>query len=199
MISYKLLHHTITLLFGGKVVADTPIFKKPGKVGFLVAEKISQMVLEVIHLACKEFSALTLTLIKTVLQPSLITKMAPQEQMDYLDFSVFFSDVEASLSISFQKNFFMDLIPGKKEIPKIESDFWRSAIETRVASSSVEIKVVLPQIKMKLNDFIQIKEGDLINIADPTVAFINLNDLALYRGSVGQKDSKRVIKIDSQI
>ena len=73
------------------------------------------------------------------------------------------------------------------------------AIKTQVVDSIVNISISLPDVSMKANDFLNLKEGDLIPIGDPTMVYVCLNNYKLFRAVAGQSNSNLVVKITEQI
>jgi flagellar motor switch protein FliM len=199
-ISYAMLHHTINLLFGGKVDPEDKVIEKAGKLGVIVAEKLSTMALNAYSKAAHEYGEMECEVIKTVLVPNLTSKLNLDETVTNALFPVYFADIETHFSISFQNKLFVEFIPGESDTAKhIESSFWRSAVEQHVGDASVEVRVTMQNVNMKLSEILNCKPGDLIPIGEPTLTYMSLNNIRLYKTLVGQNNAKRVVKIVGDI
>jgi flagellar motor switch protein FliM len=199
-VDFGLLHHTINSLYGGHIDPAEPVMEHPGKVGLVIAEKISQLCLAGFVHACQEHGEVTSEIIKTSTLPNLSSNLVMDDQVYSLDMTICFDGVEAGLSIMIAENFMNELVPVREgDIKHREKDFWRTAIKTQVVDSVVSISVSLTDVNMKMQDFMTLKTGDLIPIGDPTLVYVCLNNLKLFRAKAGQANSKRVAKILSQI
>jgi flagellar motor switch protein FliM len=199
-VDMKLLNHTINHLYGAKKDDSEQVLENPGKVGVIIAEKICQIGLSAFTEACKDYGSFSCEIIKSTPIMNLITTLSPEDQVYMMELSVIFDEVETVLKMMVGELFFSDLVPVKiGENKHREKDFWRTAIKSHVVDSYVNINVTLADVTLKVKDFMELKEGDVIPIADPTVAFVCLNYLKLFRATAGQANNKRVAKIISQI
>ncbi len=66
-----------------------------------------------------------------------------------------------------------------------EKDFWRSAIKSEVMDSYVTVTYKHGGFEDNLKDFMALKEGDELEIGDPTVVYVCMNDLKVYRALAG--------------
>jgi flagellar motor switch protein FliM len=126
--------------------------------------------------------------------------MQASDQVYCTDFTISFEEFESKISLYISEYFFAHLIPTVtgKNMHK-EKDFWRTAIKSEVMDSFVTVRTNMKDVPMKVKDFMNLKEGDVIPIADPTLVYVCLNDLKLYRGVAGQSNGKVVVKVVSQI
>lgn len=196
----KMLNHTINLLYGAKHDPADQMMENPGKVGVIIAEKICQIAMTSLVESCKEYGTFSCEIVKSTPLLNLITSMSQEDQVYMMELTVIFDEVESVLKMMIADSFFTDLVPVKiGENKHREKDFWRTAIKSQVVDSYVTINVSLADITLKVKDFVELKEGDVIPIGDPTVAFVCLNSLKLFRATAGQSNNKRVAKIISQI
>lgn len=198
IVNMPLLHQAINYIFGGQVNDQDTVIQSPGKVGVIISERICQLAMEAFALAGKEYGAVTFEVIKTVTLPNLITKFSPEDRVYTVELSVFFGDLETSLTLIFMANFLSEFIPANVEDLALQAEkhsSWRSAIETQVVDSYVTVNASLPDVTIKAMDLLNLKVGDLIPITDPTSVFVCLNNTKLFSGSAGQANSTRVVKI----
>lgn len=201
MADASLVHYTLSLLYGGKINKDEPVVENSGKVGVIVSEKICQLFLTSFCQACLEYGKIQGEVIKTAPSLNLISNlhMENENHACSVEFSVFIDEIETTVKFIILEDFLAEFFPVKKEVKHREKDFWRTAIKSQVVDSFVTINMTLPEITMNVNDFLDLKEGDLIPIGDPTVAYVCLNSIKLFKAAAAQANSKRVVKIISQI
>lgn len=194
------LYHAISLLYGGQNSKDEPIFENPGKVGLVVAEKIAQSCIDGFTVTAHEYGQLECQTIKTITQPNLSSKLNVEDSLYIFEMSLHLGELESTVTFMIMENFFKQFLTvNAAAVKHVESNFWRSAIETQVADSFVEVQAILPSISIKLNDLVAMKNGSLIPISDPTLVYISLNELKLFRANAGQANAKRVAKIISEV
>ena len=200
VLNLPVLHYVISILYGGKVNESEQVMEKSGKVGLIIAEKICQLCLDAFAQGSADYGNLNYEIIKTINIAGLTSKLNMDERVQALEFSIYFDSIETSISLMVKEEFFSEFIPvSLSEGKHLESNFWRSAIESQVVDSYVTVNVALPNVNMKVNELMALKAGDLIPIGDPTFVYVCLNNVKLYRANAGQANSKRVAKILSEI
>ncbi len=202
VLDLSLLHQSINLLFGGKLNVNEPVIENPGKIGTIVAEKICQLFLSGFAQGFQEYGELNCEIIKTTRLVNLVTSMgmSNEDPIVLFDWSIFLDEIETPFQLLLSEELLNQIIPPRKEDNRHrEKDFWKTAIKTQVVDSLVTVNVTLPDVSIRVNDFMALKEGDVIPISDPTLVYICLNSIKLFRASAGQANSKRVAKITSQI
>lgn len=196
------LNQTLNLLYGGRITDKDPPLTAPGKVGIIVAEKIASLLLSSLQIAYKEYGEMNAEVIRTTTSLNLSSNIGlkPDDNVYSLELSVFFDEVETNIKIILSEDYLVDVIPTRVEGNRHrEKDFWRTAIKTQVVDSSVTISVCLPNVSMKVRDFMALNEGDVIPIGDPTLVYLCLNNLKLFRAVAGQSNNKMVAKVINQI
>lgn len=199
-IDFLCVDNVIHMLFGsGKNVQEGDVIA-PGKIGTVIAGKFARAVMGGFSSACREYNNVTCEPVKTVLKPNLIIKLSPDEQVYCIDLIVTFGEVNTKMSIIVTEKFLQDFIPVESaDVQFVEKNFWRRAIENEVSDSYVSLSVSLPNVNIKMSEFMAMKEGSLIEIGDPTMAYVCLNDVKLFRAAAGQVEANRVAKIISEI
>lgn len=194
------LHQTINLLYGGKFDFTEPVMEHPGKVGTIIAEKLTQLCLTGFTQACQDYGITTFEVIKTSVLPNLTSNLVLEDQVYILDLTVTYEENEAVMRFMIAEDFLNELMLSRKDENKHrEKDFWRTAIQSQVVDSVVSVSINLPDVTVKGSDFMALKAGDIIPISDPTLVYVCLNNLKLFRAKAGQANSKRVVKILKQI
>jgi flagellar motor switch protein FliM len=195
------VHHITNLLFGGQIVPSEEVIETPGKIGVDIAEKINQLGLESLVQACSEYGGINCEIVKSITHPGLTSKITMDDRVYSIVMTLSFGEVEGELLILTPEKFLSEFIPIKTVVDKqhMESNFWRAAVETQVADSIVEIHVNLADTAVRIKDFMALEAGDLLPISDPTLVYVCLNNLKLFRANAGQANSKRVVKIVGEV
>jgi flagellar motor switch protein FliM len=195
------LHQMINHLYGGLSNSEEPAIATVGKVGTIIAEKICQLILSGFAQACSEYGVITSEVVKTSALPNLSSNLVMDDNVYSLEISVMLDEATSNIRFMIAEDFIQKFILGtkKNEAKHREKDFWRTAIKSQVVDSFVSVSVSLPDVNLKVNDFMTLQEGDIIPISDPTLVYVCLNNLKLFRAKAGQANSKRVAKIVAQI
>jgi flagellar motor switch protein FliM len=198
-ISLPLLHHMINLIYGGTINNNDKIITNPGKVGLIVAEKICQLFLASFAEVCQEYDAISYELIKTSASANITFSLNLENEIYSAEYAICFDDVETNLKFMISKSFINDFNVKHDKKGVHDNRFWQTAIKSQVVDSYVNISVAMPEVNMKVKDFMDLKDGDIIPIGDPTMVYLCLNNLKLFRGVAGQANNKLVVKILNQI
>lgn len=196
-----LLDQVINFLYGGDINNSSSTITSIGKVGIIIAEKISQLFVDGFVQATKDYGKVSCEIMKTIPTPNLTSKMSMDDVVNAIDLTLALGGLESTLTIMVSESFFQKFYPKNETIVKqpVENNFWRTSIQTQVVDSYVPINVTLTDTKVPLSELMKLKVGDLIPIGDPTLAYVCLNSLKLFKAIAGQVNSKRVIKIQSEI
>ena len=192
----------INHLYGGQSgLTDDPETSSAGKVGTIIAEKFCQLTLSGFAQACSEYGVITSEVVKTSSLPNLTSNLVMDDNVYSMEISITLDDVTSNIRFMIAEDFIQKFFLGtkKSEAKHREKDFWRTAIKSQVVDSFVAVSVTLPEVNLKVNDFMSLKEGDILPISDPTLVYVCLNNLKLFRAKAGQANSKRVAKIVAQI
>ena len=203
VVDLPLLNYAIDLVFGGQPNTNTPVIESSGKIGPMIAEKIAHLAAESFSQSAKEFGKMTGDVLKTVTSPSLISKLNMDTSVYGIELSIFFGEVETAFSLFITEYFLEYLIPIKLEdtenISENKKVTWKAAMEDHLLDSYFTVRAVFPEINMTVQELVSLKEGTIIPIGDPTLVDISLNDALFFKGSAGQVNEKRVVKIISEI
>lgn len=195
-----LLHHSINLLFGGQFNASEAIMEAPGKIGIIIADKLIDLCLHAFAKGSADYGEVKFETIKTITTPTLTSKMSLDDQVCAIEMTISMAEVETTLEFMFADSFIKNFIPSNpKDAKHVEGNHWRAAIESQVVDSYVTLNVALPDVSLKVKDILSMKEGDIIPIGDPTLVYVCLNNLKLFKATAGQANSKRVAKILSEV
>ncbi len=194
-----LLDMILTLVYGGKLQQVNEGEIKVGKVGLITAENLGGLVFASFTTAMKEYTELTVDHYKTAHTLQTVNNL-PNETIYCFDLTICFDEIEKTFKICLPEEFLIKFMPVKTGKGKHkEKDFWRTAIKQEVMDSFVTITTNMADIKLPVNRLLTLKEGDEIEVVDPAVVYVCLNDLKVYRALAGQSNSKIVVKIISQV
>ncbi|HEU5282083.1 MAG TPA: FliM/FliN family flagellar motor switch protein [Gammaproteobacteria bacterium] len=199
-IEYPMLDQSINLLYGGKMQEKIGEENWCGKIGLITSEKISRLVISCFSDACKEYGKIEYDHYKTNRVISNVNNMEDVDNVYFSDINLSFEEFTGKISLYVSEFFFANLIPATTgRNGHQERDFWRKAIKSEVMDSYVTVGTNIQDVKVKMKDFLALKEGDVLPISDPTLVFVCLNNLRIYRGVAGQSNGKMVVKVVSQI
>ena len=199
-VEYPFLDQSINLLYGGKMQEKIGEENWCGKIGIITGEKISRVILGCLADASKEYGKVEYEHYKTNRIISNVNNMQEEDEVYFATFSLVFEEFEAKFTIHVNKLLFETLIPnsvGKNQHQ--DKDFWRSAIKAEMMDSYVTVSMNLNDVNVKVKEFMELKEGDVIPISNPTLVYVCLNHLKLYRAVAGQSNGNMVVKVVSQI
>jgi len=206
VLDLPLLHQAISLLYGGQYLKGEPIIENPGKIGLVVAEKIGQIIMDGFTQGLKEYGQTDSHVVKTMTQPNLSSKLSVDDQVHIVEMNLVIGETESTVTLMAVEEFFNQFFTvnvGKlaTALPEkaIDAHDWRSVIEAQVADTCVTVQAILPNVSIKLSELMTLKKGALIPIGDPTIVYLSLNDLKLFRATAGQANSKRVAKILGEV
>lgn len=201
-INYNLIHQTINLLYGGKINPNDKIITNLGKVGMIIADKLATMFLDAFIIGCKDFVNATYECLKTTTTLNLAFNYGIErdDEVYVLDYSLVLDENENKLKIFIAQELVTNSFVKKMDTNKVrQKDFWREAIKSQVVDSIVNVNITLGDIRMKVEEFSKLKEGDLLPIDDPTHVYVCLNNYKLFHATAGQSNSNLVVKITQQI
>lgn len=199
-IEYPMLDQSINLLYGGKMQETIGEENWCGKIGLITGEKISRLVMGCFSDACKEYGKIEYDHYKTNRVISNVNNMEDADKVYFSDINLSFEEFTGKISLFINDVFFTNLIPATTgRNGHQERDFWRTAIKSEVMDSYVTVGMHIQDVRLKVKDFLALKEGDVLPITDPTLVFVCLNELKIYRGVAGQSNGKVVVKVVSQI
>lgn len=76
---------------------------------------------------------------------------------------------------------------------------WIGALQNEVRDAGVELSVTLCKKKMKLQDLIKMRPGDVIPVSLPDLAEVRIGDVPCFRGRIGTFSEKYAVQIESRL
>lgn len=194
---YALIHTVIDILFGAGVFKTDNIISSLGKSGLPIAQKITELCAAAFQEAVSEYEKIQIDVTKTTEQQSSILNQPLSDQFFDLTFHVDFNGVNCQFHIAIPDTLFENLTI-QEEMDTIESTertTINDAIKKDIIDSSVTLTASLQEIKLKISEIMNLKSGDLIPIQDPTQVYLSHNQKKMFKGSAGQANALRVVKI----
>ncbi len=192
--------YAIGLMYGGNSQINDKQHYPPGKVGNIVITKIAHILSDAFKEELKQHGEFEHIHHKTCNTLSNACELYSEDILLPSEFIITIEEMETKLILFLTEDLLIKYIPVKSSSTRHrEKDFWRTAIKSEVIDSYVNISATIADVKMKYKDFIKLKEGDEIPISEPTLAYICLNKLKLFRAVAAQSNSKVVVKIITQV
>lgn len=193
------LNQAMNLLFGGQVSASES-YDKAGRLGVIVAQGLGKVCLEALTLGCKEYGTLTCDILKTTDLPTLIPNLNSDANVYQISFQILFDEVDTSLDLLLSAQGLASLLPeNMTKSTQQNQAVWKNIIKNQVIDSHVAMSAQLAEMSMNIQEFMSLKNGDVIPVGDPTQIFLCLNNMKLFKGIAGQVNGKRVAKITSKM
>ena len=200
VVDSSLLDVCLNVLYGGTSQAKSDNQAYVGKVGLISGEKIGKIIIDCLVVACAEYMELQHELYKSALVLANASNIDSEEPVYSAEFVMNVDDIEAKCSLHLTEEFLLKMIPVKAgKGTHREKDFWRTAIKSEVTDSYVTVNSTMTDVRISVGEMLKMKNGDEIEIGDPTVVFVCLNSLKLFRAVACQSNDKVVVKIISQV
>lgn len=198
LLDYKALSAFIDCLFGyaGEDHAEDAF--QFGKFSLNIAHQCAQISLKILEQLISEFMEFQPVLSKST---NGIKGINYQRLADK-NYQMVFTMTIKQLSVSFYLVFPQTLIEQVVflDSPKegmVEANLGKELsnhLINEVVDSTVNLVAVLPEIKLRLSEVLNLKPGNLISIGDPTQVELRVDNKKLYDAHVGQVNSYRVVK-----
>lgn len=194
---YAFIHNVIDILFGAGIYKGGTIISTLGKSGGMIAKKVIEFFIAGLQEAISEHEKTQINLLKITEHSGLILNQPLPDQFFDLTFDVEFDQVKTQLHVAIPDIIFENITVDSKTNPFENSDdiIVKDSLKKEIIDSTVTLTAFLQDIKLKVSDIMELKSGDMISIHDPTVVYLAHNQKKIFKGSVGQSNSLRVVKI----
>lgn len=197
----SLLDLSINFLFGHVDMDEHKPAFAFGKFSLKIAQEISTRSVEILQEIMPDYIAFNPTLLKTTDQLKNVNHHSMSENA-----------YEFVFKIKEKKSchFFMFMLPEKiveeiifqnkkNEVSMETPPALNEQLKNDVIDTTVDIVAVLPDIKLKFSDVMNLKSGDLIPIYDPKEIELRVGNKKLFKGTAGQANSFKVVKMGEPI
>jgi flagellar motor switch protein FliM len=163
----------------------------------MIAKKVIEFFIAGLQEAISEHEKTQINLLKITEHSGLILNQPLPDQFFDLTFDVEFDQVKTQLHVAIPDIIFENITVDSKTNPFENSDdiIVKDSLKKEIIDSTVTLTAFLQDIKLKVSDIMELKSGDMISIHDPTVVYLAHNQKKIFKGSVGQSNSLRVVKI----
>ncbi|MFI4918029.1 MAG: FliM/FliN family flagellar motor switch protein [Legionellales bacterium] len=194
---YAFMHHVIDLLYGAGIYKSDSVISGLGKSGGVIAKKVTEFFIAALQEAISEYEKIQMSLLKTTEQNGLILNQPLSDQFFDLTFNVHFNGMDCQLHAAIPDVIFENITLGDRPNPVASMDYSTvtDSLKKDIIDSTVTLIASLQDIKIKVSDIMALKAGDMIAISDPTVVYLAHNQKKIFKASVGQSNSLRVVKI----
>ena len=195
--NYAFMHFVIDILYGAGNYKNDTMITSLGKSSITIAEKVTSLCLAALQEAISEYHPMQLGLLKTTEHRSLILNQPLPDQFVHLTFHATLNGVACPLHIAIPDAVFDEITfqEGTQPIENMNNTVVNDTLKKDIIDSTITLIATLQDIKLKITDIMNLKTGDLIPIQDPTIVFMAHDQKKIFRGTVGQANSQRVVKI----
>lgn len=203
-LDFILLDAAINLLYGGTVTANK-MMRGLGKSGMKIASKIAEIILGVLQESVLQSLKINLKLSQISSQLTSVFQQEKGIQSYNISFRVTVDSNVCHINLIMPASVFENPEQeasselAMQSLMKQESSNQRSIFDERgrheLIESSITVSVNLPPISLKLRDVVNLKAGDIIPINDPLLVYIVHNKKKIFRGSSGQSNQHKAVKI----
>lgn len=193
---YAFMHFIIDILYGAGQYKNDTIITSLGKSGIVIAEKVATLCVNALQEAIKEYEPVQIERVKTTEQRGLILNKPLSEQYVHFAFYVHINEKQCPLHIAIPDALYDEITYQEEQNPiQNNATIVNDSLKKDIIDSTITLVASLQEIKVKITDIMNLKSGDLIPIHDPTIVFMKHNDKKIFKGTVGQANSLRVVKI----
>ncbi len=194
-----LLHKVINFLFGADEQMEdenSPI--QFGQCALKIARKIADLSLLSLQKAVVDIKKIDATLIDSNNNPKAIRSQNIPDKAYQMVFNISGMQANNLISIIFPESFIEQITyqsdTGASQTQQAHKSP-SNQLQNDLIDSSIDLIALLPDIKLKLTEVMNLKAGDLIPIQNPEQVELKLGQKKRYKAIVGQANERRVVKI----
>jgi flagellar motor switch protein FliM len=194
---YAFIHNVIDILFGAGIYKSDTIISSLGKSGGIIAKKVTELFILNLQDAISEHEKIQINLLKTTEHSGMILNQPFPDQVFDLAFEVEFNGMKSQLHIAVPDVIFENIAVDNQTnlFENADDVIVNDSLKKEIIDSTVTLTAFLQDIKLKVSDIMELKSGDMISIHDPTIVYLAHNQKKIFKGSIGQSNSLRVVKI----
>lgn len=194
---YGLMHQILNVLFGGQVNAEEAIIETPGKVGFIISERMSEVILKAFSAAVSDYGNVDYQHVKTSDLPLLVTRMSQEDRVYAIEVELQIDGYSSVVNIMITADFLHSMRPQDIHNSNASQDVdAKQSIRSLLLDSKVMVVASLPEIRMEASRLLELKPGDLLPIAAPSNVNIIIDNLIAFSGVTYQSNAGLVVKIE---
>lgn len=180
------------------------------EIEMLLFEKFLSKVNRQIEISWAKYLEIEAVIKATDMNPKVIQMLAPEDIVVVIDYKVTFEHFESTIKLCLPAQALetmMDRFTPKfakssnKKSDDNRDEMQRSAVLNALKGAEVELKVVLDEIQLDLNDVLQLEINDLIPLTkryDESVT-VKLDDHPWYTAKLGETKFQKAVRIESLI
>ncbi len=200
----KILYCATSTLFGGTLIEDEAIPEKVGKVELHIATRMAKIIMESLDAVWKDIGKLDFEIEKTTTNAGLLSTIPNAESFLVAKYSISLGAMTGTFDLCLQRSLLEPLkpiTPGKSKNPNIrrEENIWKKNLENNVLESNITLIASFPDVHIDLKALSNLKEGDVIPIANPEQIEIHSKSVSLFSAQAGSANGTRVIKITGKL
>lgn len=196
------LDKVINFLYGAGEHQEESVMQF-GKCALKIVQKIAEIHLEALTKSIDEIQPSKFSLVSVNDSPKGIRKKDIPANACQLNFNLVGMQTNTELGLVLPESYIQQLCFEQGELftgqAAAHSGQDNQAFKEGIIDSVVDLLALMPEIKMKLSEVMNLKKGDLIAIPNPEQVEIKLGQRKAYRAVVGQSNNRRVVKITERL
>ena len=189
----KMIFSVLETIFGSSIISAPKIEGREfTKIEFNVIKKLIDLVSIEMEKAWSPVYEIHCKYSRSEINPNYITMVAPEENVSLCEFSIEIGDITSWMKVCMPygvletvKSYLMST-PSREDMEMREK--WLSQLKERVLDVPLEIRALLGKKKMHIQEFMQIAEDYIIDIA--------IYEKTKFRGKMGIYKGNKAVKIE---
>lgn len=173
-----------------------------GHCSLKVVEQIGNLFLNDLRLFFSNKIQFEPRLIKSTLYLKDLGFLNTEEKSYKIVFKMITNNLNCSFSLILPQNILEELV-FNSQVSKIKTEgthtVEEASLKKEVIDSTVTVTAFLPEIKLPLNKVVDLKPGDLIEISDPSLVELRIDNKKVSKAQLGQLNSYKVVKMIESI
>lgn len=203
ILDYALLDMFIDFLFGYDSPGEAKKEFAFGACSLKIAQEIAQFSLTVFEKVISEYTQFQCSLQRATTSIKDISHQRVAPNCYEIVFRVNVKKLSRSMRIFIPQAIIERIVYGtdmkSPGTNQQDEEALKDQLKNDIIDTTVNLVAVLPAIKLRFNEVLNLKSGDLIPIDDPTQVELCVDNKKLYKAQVGQVNSYRVVKTTGAI
>lgn len=205
----EIAYYLIDRLMGGDG-SGYDLVREFSEIEMVLFEKLLNKVSRQIEISWAKYLEIEAIIKTTEMNPRIIQMLAPEDIVVVIDYKVTFEQFESMIKICMPAHaleMMMDRFTPKfaksphKKADDNREEMQRSSVLNVLKFAEVELKVVLDEIQLDLNDVLQLEINDLIPLTKryDEMVVVKLDDQPWYKAKLGETKFQKAVRIESMI
>ncbi|MCW5588193.1 MAG: FliM/FliN family flagellar motor switch protein [Legionellales bacterium] len=203
-VSAGMLAIFINYLFGGMYADEVKVSKQFGKMEERITCRIINTILDMFVAVWRDIEPFVYTILQPMLKPNPINLLNETDRLLICGYTIRLEQKQLYFELALEASLLERLKPAirnssLRNINVKEERVWRKKLYENVLDIEFELLTRFPYMKIKFEELVNLKVGDVIALDNPTFVNVFLDDMKVYHASCGSANGSRVIEILEQI